>query len=160
MRYSVLIITVFFVIGFAVGCESSVEEKPAVEPQPGTVAAAHLDNAKDETKEAVQSLQSYAYAQRSAFFGNMTKKLVEIQAELDRLSAELDSASHASKADARAKLDAVRAKRSEAKRRLGQAKSATEAEWNAVATGVDESFGELEDSFERTRQWLSDEIEP
>ena len=42
---------------------------------------------------------------------------------------------------------------------LERAKTATEATWDDVSSGIKKSFGELEDSFRQTRQWLSDQLE-
>lgn len=172
MRHKMLVIAVLLVTGFSVSC-GLTDERAEVEPELSgaaeeqldeaikeTQATAPLEKAKRETKEAVQALQGYAYAQRAEFVGNMTKGLLEIQAELDRLSAKIDSSSGAVKVDAKAKLDAVRAKWSEAKRQLDRAESTTESSWGDVQGGFNKSYGELQAAFDEARQRLIDEIEP
>jgi len=146
MRHTILVITFLIVAAFAVGC-TSTDEKPAGGPK------------QSETGPA-QAMQDYTYAQKAEFVDKMKKELVEIQEELDRLSAKVDRSSGAAKADARTKLEAVREKWAQAKKQLDQAESATDSTWDDVKGGFKKSYGELMDSFEKTRQWLSDKIEP
>ena len=54
----------------------------------------------------------------------------------------------------------MRKKWAQAKKQLDRAESATESTWNDVKGGFEKSYGELKDSFEKTRQWLSEKIEP
>jgi len=68
-------------------------------PKQGEIAAAQLDKAKLETKEAAQSMREYAYAEKAEFVNKMQKELVDIQGELDRLGAKVDRASGAAKVD-------------------------------------------------------------
>jgi hypothetical protein len=58
------------------------------------------------------------------------------------------------------RLDAVRENWARAKTQLDLAKTATEATWNDVKRGLQKSRDELMESFENSRQWLSDKIEP
>jgi phage host-nuclease inhibitor protein Gam len=111
-------------------------------------------------KEAAQSMQDYTYAQKAEFVAKMKKDLAEIQEELDRLSAKVDRSSGAVKADAATQLEAVREKWAQAKKQLDQAGSATESSWDDVKGGFKNIYGELKDSFDKTRQWISDKIEP
>jgi len=146
MRHTILVITFLIVAALAVGC-TSTDGKPAGGPK------------QSETGPA-QAMQDYTYAQKAEFVDKMKKELVEIQEELDRLSAKVDRSSGAAKADARTKLEAVREKWAQAKKQLDQAESATDSTWDDVKGGFKKSYGELMDSFEKTRQWLSDKIEP
>jgi chromosome segregation ATPase len=159
MRHTILVIAFLLVAAFAVGCKST-DGKSAAETKQRENAAAQLDKAKTETKEAAQAVQDYAYAQKTEFVEKMKKELVEIQEELDRLSAKVERSSAAAKADAKVKLEAVREKWAQAKKQLDQAESATESTWDDVKGGFKKLYGELKDSFDKTRQWLSDKIEP
>jgi len=51
----------------------------AIAPKQGEIAAAQLDKAKLETKEAAQSMREYAYAEKAEFVNKMQKELVDIQ---------------------------------------------------------------------------------
>ena len=159
MRHTILVITFLIVTALAVGCKST-DEKSAAGPKPSGTAAAQLDQAKTETKEAAQAMQDYAYAQKAEFVDKMKKELVGIQEELDRLSAKVDRSSGAAKAEAKTQLEAVREKWAQAKKQLDQAESATESTWDDVKSGFKKSYDELKDSFEKTRQWLSEKIKP
>jgi len=158
MRHGILIISFLLVAALAVGC-TPTDEKSAVGPEESKTAA-QFDKAKTEMKEAAQSMQDYTYAQKAEFVDNMKKELNEIQEELDRLSAKVDRSSGAVKADAETQLEAVREKWAQAKKQLDRAGSATESTWDDVKGGFEKIYGELEDSFEKTRQWISDKIEP
>jgi Skp family chaperone for outer membrane proteins len=159
MRHTLLVTAVFITGALAVGCTSK-DRKPAVASKPGETAAAHLDRAKAETKEAAQAMRDYAYAEKTEFADKMKKELVSIQEELDRLGAKVDRASGAAKADAKVKLETVREKWAQAKKQLDQAESATESSWDDVKNGFKQSYVDLKDSFAKTRQWLSDKIAP
>jgi len=159
MRDRILTIAVFIAAAVAVGL-TSTDGTSAAGPEQGETAAAKLDKAKTETKEAAQGVQDYTYAQKAEFAHKMKEELVRIQKELDRLSAKVDRSSGAAKADAKAKLKVVRKKWAQAKKRLDQAESATESTWDDVKDGFRKSYGELKDSFEKARQWLSDKIAP
>lgn len=159
MKQNLLFIMLVLVTGLTVGCQSK-DEQPTSAPTPSEAASAQLDEVKTETKEAAQAVQDYAYAERAEFVDKMKSGLVEIQAELDRLSAKVDRSNGAVKADAKTKLDAVREKWVQAQKQLDQAESATESNWSDVKDGFNQSYSDLADSFSTTRQWLSDKIEP
>jgi len=159
MKHTILVITFLLVAGLAVSC-ASTDGKSAAGPRQRENAAAQLDKAKMETKEAAQAMQDYTYAQKAEFVDKMKKELAEIQEELDRLSAKVEKSSGAAKAEAKKQLEAVREKWALAKKQLDQAESATESTWDSVKGGFKKSYGELKDSFEKTRQWLSEKIEP
>ena len=159
MRHTTIVIAFLGVAALAAGC-GSTEEKPAVAPKPSAPAAAHLEKAKTETKEAARAMQDYAYAQKAEFIDQMKKELVEIQAEIGLLSDKVDQSSGAAKAEAENALGAVRAKSAEVKARLDKAEGATEATWNDAKGELQKSYGDLKDSVDKTRQWLSDKIAP
>ena len=159
MKHTILVISFLLVAAFAVGCKKT-DGKSAAETKHRENAAEQLDKAKTETKEAAQAKQDYAYAQKAEFVDKMKKELVDIQEELDRLSAKVERSSGAAKADAKAKLEVVREKWAQAKKQLDQAESATESTWNDMKDGFKKLYSELRESFDKTRQWLSDTIEP
>lgn len=158
MRHGILIISFLLVAALAVGCTQK-DEKSAVGPEESKTAA-QFDKAKTEMKEAAQSMQDYTYAQKAEFVAKMKKELDQIQEELDRLSAKVEKSSGAVKADAETQLEAVREKWAQAKKQLDRAESANESTWDSVKGGFKKIYGELEDSFDKTRQWISDKIEP
>jgi acyl-CoA reductase-like NAD-dependent aldehyde dehydrogenase len=136
------------------------DEKPATPPKSIETTAAQLDKAKTETNEAARSMQDYAYAERAEFVDKMKNALAEVQVEMDRMSTEVEKSGGAAKADAETKLAAVREKWAQANRRLDQAETAAEPNWNDVKDGLNQSYADLKNSYEDTRQWLSDKIEP
>lgn len=152
----------------ATGCPSTDPKTttgPSPSPSPTTdskaeTPAARLDQAKRDTKAAARAWKEYAFSQKAELVADMKRELVAIEAEIDRLAAKVDSATGQAKLDAKVKLDALRTKAAEARRRVDAAEQAGESDWDQVKRGLDESYGDLKGSFDETRQWLSDKIEP
>jgi hypothetical protein len=159
MRYTILVATFLLTGAVVVGCTSR-DKKSAVAPNQGKIAAAHLDKAKAETKQAAQAMRDYAYAEKAEFVDNRKKDLVSMQEELDRLAAKVEKASGAAKDDAKVKLGTVRDNWIQAKKQLDRAETATASDWDDVKNGFKQSYSNLKDSVEKTRQWLSDKIAP
>ncbi|MBK8482188.1 MAG: hypothetical protein IPL40_13645 [Proteobacteria bacterium] len=90
----------------------------------------------------------------------MGRRLVELQRGLDQLSAQVHGSRAAAKADAEAKLAIVQQRWARAREQLDQAARASENTWETAKRGVRRSYAEVQDSFEQTRQWLSDKLEP
>jgi hypothetical protein len=159
MRLAILATTLFISGVCLVSCTSKDGKSAAAPKQQGS-AAVQLDKAKAETKQAAQAMRDYAYAEKAEFVDSMKKELVGIQEELDRLGTKVDKANGAAKADAKVKLQAARDKWTQAKKQLDQAETATESSWDDVKSGFKQSYTDLQDSFAKTRQWLSDKIAP
>jgi hypothetical protein len=169
MRHAILVITFLLAAALAAGCtndaNAAMSTKPTgakatVAPAAGQASAVQLAEAKAETKEAARAVNEYAFAKKVEFVANMKNELTAIQAELDKLALKIDRADGAVKGDANAKLESLRAKWADTKMRLNLAETASEDGWNGVAVGFRKSHDDLVASFERTRQWLSDKIEP
>jgi len=143
----------------AVGCKWTTEESTSDKAQDATAALA-LERAKAEAREAAQAIGDYAYTRRAEFVARMDKELVPIQEELDRLTGKVDSSAAAARAEARSQLEAARAEFARTKRLLGQAESATEPAWDEVRSGFKQSYANLKDSVQATRQWLGERIAP
>jgi hypothetical protein len=154
MRHTVLGITFLVATGLTVGCASRTAEAP------GETAAAKRDKVRTETKEAAQATQDYLYTQKAEFVAKMKKELMETQHELDQLTAKVETLNGTAKAEAKTQLEALAKKWAQAEKLLKQAESATEPTWNDVKAGVKQSYGDLRESFDSTRQWLSEKIAP
>jgi Arc/MetJ family transcription regulator len=160
MRHTILgVAALFLAAGFTAGCKSR-DGTSAIAPKQGQIAAAQPDKAKLETKEAAQSMREYAYAEKAEFVNKMKKELVDIQGELDRLGNKVDRASGAAKADGKVKLATVREKWTQTKQQLDRTETATASNWDEVKNGFKQSYADLKNSLEKTRQWLSDKIAP
>jgi hypothetical protein len=159
MRTIILMSAFLTAAAVAGGCTAK-DGKSGVTTNPGGGAEASLDKVKVETKEAAQAMRDYAYAEKAEFVGKMKKEMIATQEELDRLGAKVDTAGDSVKADAKVKLAAVRAKWVQAKAQLERAESSNESTWDDVKFGFKQSYVDLKDSFNSTRQWLSDKIAP
>lgn len=144
----------------ASGC-AAAEGQSATAPKASTPAAvAPAPQARTGTPSVSRAPRDPAYAQKRALVGDMGRRLVELQRDIDQLSAQVDRSRAAARADAKAKLASVRQQWARAKEQLDQAAKATETTWESAKRGVRKSYAELQDSFEETRRWLSDKIEP
>ncbi len=150
MRRTTPIATFLLVAGLAAGC-NSMESKSTL---------AQNEKTRTDMKQAAQSLQDDAYAQKAEYVQKMKNELAAIREEMDRLSDKIDRSNGVAKSEARTALDAMREKWVLAKKRLDQAESASESAWDEAKNGLKESYGDLKVSFDKTRQWLSDKIEP
>ena len=79
---------------------------------------------------------------------------------MKKLALKIDRADGKVKGEANAKLAALRAQWTDSKMRLNFAETAGAEGWNDVKAGFRKSHADLVASFEATRQWLSDKIEP
>jgi hypothetical protein len=159
MKDTILVATLLTGAALAVACTSKDTEW-AVWPSSAKSAAARLDQAKVETREAAQAIRDYAYAEKAEFAAKMRKELMSTQEELDRLGAKVDNAGGAAKLDAKARLDVVRGKWAQAQKQLDRAETAAESNWDDAKNGFKQSYTDLKASFDAARQWLSDKIAP
>lgn len=159
MKDTILVITFLAVAIFAMGCTPK-DVKAAAAPNQAGPAQVQLDKATAKTKQAAQAMRDYAYAEKTEFVDGMTKALVSTQEELDRLSAKAERAGDAVKTEAKAKLAAAREKWTAAKKQLDRAKTASASDWDDVKNGFKQSYADLRNASDGTRQWLSDKIAP
>jgi Spy/CpxP family protein refolding chaperone len=159
MKSTTLIATLLAGAALAVACTSKDTEW-AVWPSAGESPATNLDKAKGETKEAVQAMREYAYADKAEFAAKMRKELVSTQEEMDRLGAKVDKAAGVAKLDAKVRLAAAREKWYQAQRLLDQAETSTESNWDEAKNGYKRSYADLKVSFDAARQRLSETIAP
>ncbi|MCU0665117.1 MAG: hypothetical protein MUC50_22680 [Myxococcota bacterium] len=158
MRHTISVIALMFAAAAVLGCRSQ-EEK--VEGSAGDLepAAAHLDKAKKESKEAFRATRDYAFQQRAEFVEKMKNDLLEIEKDLRQLAAKVKNTSGPAKADARKKLAAAQEKWAVAKQRLEMAQRATEASWEDVKARCEASFVDLKSSVEQAHQRLKLKVE-
>jgi hypothetical protein len=159
LRKFILVFAVLLAAGCAAGCDLT-GESAQVDPDLAGTAGEQLDEAIAQTQATARATQDFAYAERDDFIDQMGQELDGIEAELDRISLKVDRAGGVTRASAEAKLEAVRGRLALAQRRLAAAGTATEADWDVVMAGFKQSYGELRNAFEQSRQWLSDAIEP
>ena len=154
MKHLTLTLTFLLVAGLAPGSAAAADSRAS------KAAAAQRHKATAESKEAAKAARDYAFTQRAEFAADMKRELVEIQAELDRLSVKIGKLNGTAKTDARARVDSLHERWAQAKRQLDRAENATESGWDDVKGSFNKAYGELKESFEGTRQWLSDKIAP
>jgi hypothetical protein len=149
----------------AAGCWAKDGATAANEHErPDSAAAQERDAAKDEaaaeTKEAAQAVADYAYAQKAELVAGMKEDLAAIERELDLLAAKVARSSGEAKVRAELELAAVRDKWAKTNEKLAAVERASESEWDGVKGDFRQAYRDMKGSFDQTRQWLSDEIEP
>jgi ABC-type transporter Mla subunit MlaD len=148
MKSKPLIITFLSVVAFVVGCN----KEPTTSEQ--------MDKVKTETANAAQDMKDYTYAQKAEFVAKMQGQLDALNKDLDQLSAKIDSSSDAVKAEAKPKLQALRDQTAQLTKQLDSAKDATESTWDSVKATSQKAFDSVKEGFQKSRQWLSDKIQP
>lgn len=148
MKSKTLLITFLSVVAFVVGCN----KEPTTSEQ--------MDKVKTETANAAQDMKDYTYAQKAEFVAKMQGQLDALNKDLDQLSAKIDSSSDAVKAEAKPKLQALRDQTAQLTKQLDNAKDATESTWDSVKATSQKAFDSVKEGFQKSRQWLSDKIQP
>ena len=148
MKTKTLLITFLSTAAFIVGCD-----KPATTTQ-------QIELAKAETKQAVEDMKNYTFAQKAEFVAAMQTQLTKLNQDLDQLAAKIDSSSDAIKAEAKPKLQALREQAAKLNEQLADAANANESTWDSVKAGSQKAYDALAKSFTDARQWVSDKIAP
>jgi len=160
MKRKPIFLAAFTVVAFTVGCKPANDgavnpAEPAAES-----AAAKLDQARQETKEAVQATKDYAYAQKTEFVETMRAQLADLNKEMEELAAKVETSTGVAKEEAAAKLQALREKTAGLNQKLEEVGNATESTWAEVKTGFKKAYDETKKSINEARQWLSEKISP
>ena len=148
MKCKMSVISLLGATAFVVGCNK--EQTPAQQ----------LDKVQAETKQAVQDMKNYTFAQKAEFVEKMQGRLAEINRDLDQLSAKVEKSSDAARAEGKPKLQALRDQAAKLNQQLDEAKNATEATWDDFKAGAKKAYDGLKDGFQQARQWVSDKIAP
>lgn len=159
-KHIVMLITAALMIGSIASCDffsgKSNAEKSLDKLQ------AKLVEAKEEKKEvAKEKAQSdYTYAQKMLFVNAMKKELSDTQAEMEQLSEKVARSNSSAKLNAQKRIDTLREELELTKIKIEEAQNVEESGWEDVKRGFGKANDSLKKSFEDTRQWLSDKIEP
>ncbi|MCA9787427.1 MAG: hypothetical protein H6678_11635 [Candidatus Delongbacteria bacterium] len=159
MTYPIQALMLGITLALMLGC-SSGDSKPGAVTVPPETTASKLELANQAQKEADVAMADYTYARKAEYIALMKQELAVIQTELDRLEAKVDATTGAEKAAAKTQLAAVRTQWTAAQARLDEAEAANESTWNDLKQVFSTSYDALKTSFETTRQWISDTIEP
>jgi hypothetical protein len=148
MKNKTLLLTFLSLSALAVGCDKEQS------------TSRQIDKLHAETKQAAQEMTDYSFAQKTQFTEKMQGQLAEINQELDQLSAKVEKSSEAVKAEAKPRLQALRDQAAHLSKQLEEGRSATESTWNDVKAGTRKTYDVLKDSFQQSRQWVSEKIAP
>mgnify|MGYP001614025522 FL=1 len=147
MKSGTSISTYLLAGGLLIGCN-----------QPGKAAApSEPDTAHIEAREAAR-MQDYGYAQKAEYVARMQADLAAMEADLARLGTRVDGRQDTMKR--KAAMEVLQAKWATAKLNLELARNATEASWDGVKVGFKQSYGDLKDSLDDARTWMSEQVAP
>ena len=148
MKNKMLLITFLATATFAVGCD---KEK---------TTSQQIEQVKTETKQAVQDMKDYTFAQKAEFVEKMQGQLTALNQDLDQLAAKIEKSSDAVKTEAKPKLQALRDQAAQLNQQLDEAKNASESTWDSVKATFKKAYESTKDGFNQARQWVSDKIAP
>ena len=148
MKNKTMLLTLLSLAAFAVGCDKQ------------STTATQLDKVQTETKQAVQDMKDYTFAQKDEFVKAMQIQLTALDQDMDKLSAKIDSGTDAVKAEAKPKLQALRDQSTQLHQQLAAAQNATDSTWDSVKAGFSKACDSTKDGFNQARQWVSDKIAP
>ena len=148
MKNILFLITLISAAAFVAGCEKE------------SSTAQQIDKVKTETKQAVQDMKDYTFAQKAEFVEKMQGQLTALNQDLDQLAAKIEKSSDAVKAEAKPRLQALRDQASQLNKQLDEAKNASESTWDSVKGGFQKAYESASKGFQEARQWLSDKIAP
>jgi hypothetical protein len=110
MKHAQIILTLLSATTLTVATGCKPESEKSAGSEANRDSAAQWDKTKEETRQAIDAANDYAYAQRTEYAEKIRAELAELNKELDKLSAKAESANESVKADARVKVQEIRGK--------------------------------------------------
>ena len=141
----------------AAGCKPSSDDADA---RSANAIDNQLEEVRTSAKDAASDLSAYTYTQKEQFVSSMEAQLVKMENSLEKLSASIADSSVAVKAEAEPKLAALRVRMAALEKQLESVKRADASTWEMVKTTTGQAYDDLKESFNDTRQWLSDKLDP
>jgi peptidoglycan hydrolase CwlO-like protein len=159
-KHIVMFIAAVLMIGSITGCDESGSKSKAAKSL--DKLQAELVEAKEKKDEMAKAKvrTDYTYAQKKQFVNEMKKELSDIQTEMDKLSEKVAKSNSSAKQNAQKRVDSLREELEVTKVKIEEALTVEESGWEDVKKGFAKANDNLKKSFENTRQWLSDKIEP
>jgi chromosome segregation ATPase len=160
MQHKRIAISIFSAAAFAVtiGCKGESKTASTANNDPALDASARLDQLKQDTQQAADSLRDYSYAQKTEYANKLRAELAAMNKELDTLAVRIEGSTASAKGEAKAKLEDVRNRVARLNTRLDELTRATESTWNDVKNGVKSGFDDLKESFTALKEWVGDKI--
>jgi predicted nucleotide-binding protein (sugar kinase/HSP70/actin superfamily) len=160
-KHIIMLITTAFIIGsFATGCNLFNGESN-LEKSLDKLDTELIKKEKEKEKKAYKAEHSnYTYSQKNIFVDRKRNELAEIKKEVDALTVRLDNSKIKADAEANKKLNALLDELEMTIINIEELQNADESKWEAAKTDFNNIYSNMTSSFEKTRQWLSDKIEP
>jgi chromosome segregation ATPase len=112
------------------------------------------------TPQSSTPVNTYNYSEKHVFTSHIETELAELNHEIDLLAARIDRSSDQVKTEASAKLQRLRDQSARLNEQLEEAKGSSESAWDDVKSGTKRSLDSLNESFQESRQWVSEKIAP
>ena len=123
-------------------------------------AAKQLDDVKTETKATAQEMKDFTFAQKAEFVGPCKFNWTRLTRIWTNSPPGSTSSTDAVKADAKPKLQALRDQVTKLNHQLDEARNASESTWDSVKADSQLALNSVKNTFQQSRQWLSDKIAP
>lgn len=148
MKHKTRIFAFLALTGLALGCNKEQTTSQQMEP------------VRTDTMTTARDLKDYTFAQKAEFTEKMRSQLAEINKDMDALTAKIEKSDDAIKAEAKPRLEALRDQAAKLNVSLDEVGNATESTWETFKSGTRNAYDALAESFQQSREWLSEKIAP
>ncbi len=107
-----------------------------------------------EARETIEATAQYTAQQKEAFQQKAQEELEAIQKQMAALQGKADKASASARTELQKSIRELEVKKEAVKQQIDGLKSATDAKWNEMKTGVHSAIEEMHQSFQRLRSKL------
>lgn len=108
-----------------------------------------VEKLTQDTREAVQAVKGYSAQQKAAFQSKAQAELAAIQQQMTILQSKVTEASAASRTELQASIAELDKKKDAARNKLDELRSATDAKWMQVRSGVNSALEDLKRSYHK-----------
>lgn len=107
-----------------------------------------------EAREAIDATKSYTAQQKEAFQRKAQEELTALQKQISVLQSRVGEASAATRADLQASIADLEKKKEGAKKKMEELRSATDAKWGDVKTGVSRALDDVQAAYHKAVSYL------
>lgn len=102
-----------------------------------------------EAREAIDATKSYTAQQKEAFQRKAQAELTALQKQIAALQSRVGEASAATRADLQASIADLEKKKEGARKKMDELRSATDAKWADVKSGVSSALDEVQAAYRK-----------
>lgn len=112
--------------------------------------SAGTEKIRKETREAVDATKEYTAQQKEAFQRKAHEELAALQKQIIALKGKVSEASTAARAELQKSIAELEKEKDAAKNKLDELRSATDAKWAEMKSGVNAALDKLKQAYQKT----------